>query len=179
MSSRSKLVPDAEQAVLGENPAQRAQLENPRVLLGPGVEAWNTRAFHAAEIPGASGIASATALARMYGCLALGGSLDGYELLRPETIELGRTPIASGDDVLGGEPQSFGVGYALPADPATRAMDPRGFGHSGYGGQDARAWPSHRVGFAYLTSAMRGGDAADERIATIASALDTALTSGA
>ena len=174
-----KLVPDAEQAVLGENPAQRAQLENPRVLLGPGVEAWNTRAFHAAEIPGASGIASATALARMYGCLALGGSLDGYELLRPETIELGRTPIATGDDVLGGEPQSFGVGYALPADPATRTMDPLGFGHSGYGGQDARAWPSHRVGFAYLTSAMRGGDAADERIATIASALDTALTSGA
>jgi hypothetical protein len=54
----------------------------------------------------------------MYGCLALGGSLDGYELLRPETIELGRTPIATGDDVLGGEPQSFGVGYALPADPA-------------------------------------------------------------
>jgi len=172
-----KLVPEDEQAVVGENPAHHAQLENPRVLLGSGVEAWNTRAYHAAEIPGASGIATATALARMYGCLALGGSLDGYELLRPETVELGRTPIASGDDLLGGVPQSFGVGFMLPADPITRAMDPLAFGHSGYGGQAARAWPSHRVGVSYLTTAMRGGDPAEARVFTILRALETALAS--
>jgi CubicO group peptidase (beta-lactamase class C family) len=170
------LVPGDEQAVPGEHPAHHAQLENPRTLLGPGVSMWNTRAYHAAEIPGASGVATATALARMYGCLALGGTLDGYRLLRPETVELGRTPIASGTDLFGGQAQSFGVGFMLPCDGANLGSDPRAFGHSGYGGQEAGALPSHRLGFAYLTTAMRGGDAADERVAMIVGALDEAIT---
>ena len=75
-------LPDDEQAVLTGHPAQRAKLCNPPVFIGPGRSAWNSRAYHAAEIPAAGGISTATALARLYGCLALGGQT----LVRPETV---------------------------------------------------------------------------------------------
>ena len=65
-------------AIATDNPASIAQVENPRVLHTPDAEMWNTRAYHAAEIPGAGGIATATSLARLYACLANGGTLDGH-----------------------------------------------------------------------------------------------------
>jgi CubicO group peptidase (beta-lactamase class C family) len=169
------LVPESEQELLTDNPAQRAKALNPPVLRGDGGAAWNTRAFHAAEIPAAGGITTATALARLYGCLALGGTLDGHQLLRPETVELGRTTLATAPDVLGDDSLlSFGVGFMRPTvnDPA---YDPLEFGHGGYGGQDSVAWPSHRTGVAYLTTALRGGDVTSNRSAGVLSSLHRIL----
>jgi CubicO group peptidase (beta-lactamase class C family) len=154
--------PEDELTPLTDNPAQRARLLNPPVLTGGTEVIWNSRLYHAAEIPGAGGIATATALARLYGCLAIGGTLDGHELLRPETIELGRTELSSGPDPLGDYLSRFGVGFMLPTtdDPE---YDPLEFGHSGYGGQSAGAWPTVRTGFAYLTTAFRGEPIGPER----------------
>ena len=43
--------------------------------------AWNSRLIHAAEIGGAGGIANARSMARFYGCMVLGGTLDGVTVL--------------------------------------------------------------------------------------------------
>jgi CubicO group peptidase (beta-lactamase class C family) len=167
-------IPVEEQAEAGDNPAQQAQVDNPRVLHAPGADIWNTRAYHAGEIPGAGGIGTATGLARMYACLANGGELDGVRLVRPETIELGRTMISDGPEVFNGDPMRFGVGYMLGM-ASSHEYDPGEFGHSGYGGQASGAWPRYRASFAYLTTALRSGTVADERVEIMLKALHDAL----
>jgi CubicO group peptidase (beta-lactamase class C family) len=168
-------VPAAEQDETADHPAALAQRDNPRVLFRDGADVWNTRSYHAAEIPGAGGITSAAALARLYGCLALGGTLDGVTVLRPDTVELGRTVVALETDIFADVPRAFGVGFMLPCSSVLLGSDPLAFGHSGYGGQASGAYPSARLGYAYLTTALRGGDASDARTTTILDALDAAV----
>jgi CubicO group peptidase (beta-lactamase class C family) len=169
-----QLVPVEEQAGAGDHPAHQAQVANPGVLHHPLDEIWNSRAYHAAEIPGAGGIATATGLARLYACLAHGGMLDGHRLLRPETVELGRTIISDGPEAFNGDRMTFGVGYMINM-ASDHDYDPDEFGHSGYGGQASGAWPKYRAGFAYLTTALRSGDVADERVELVLAALAEAL----
>jgi CubicO group peptidase (beta-lactamase class C family) len=169
-----ELVPVEEQDGPGDNPAHQAQVANPGVLHHPLDAVWNTRAYHAAEIPGAGGITTATGLARLYACLANGGTLDGHQLLRPETIELGRTIISDGPEAFNGDRMTFGIGYMINM-ASDHDYDLEEFGHSGYGGQASGAWPKHRVGFAYLTTALRSGDVADERVELVLAALAEAL----
>lgn len=165
-------VPDAEFDDGAVHPAAIAQRDNPRILFRDGAEIWNSRLYHAAEIPGAGAITSAAALARLYGCLALGGTIDGVTLLRPETVELGRTVVALETDIFADVPRAFGVGFMLPCSSALLGSDPAAFGHSGYGGQAAGAYPSHGLGYTYLTTAMRAGDISDARTSLILDALD-------
>jgi CubicO group peptidase (beta-lactamase class C family) len=156
-------VPEDEQVQLSGNPVQRANLTNPPVLVGPDQQLWNSRAYHAAEIPGAGGISTATGLARLYGCLAIGGTLDGSQILRPETVELGRTELSAGQDVLTPDwTGRFGVGFMLPT-AAEPGYDPLTFGHSGFGGQISAAWPTYRVGVSFLTTALRTGPVVEAR----------------
>lgn len=167
-------IPVDEQTIATADPAHVAQVENPPILHSPGDLIWNSRAYHAAEIPAAGGIATATSLARLYACLANGGTLDGVELLRPETVELGRTTISDGPEAFNGDPMRFGVGFML--DMATaESYDAGEFGHSGYGGQASGAWPARKASFAYLSTAFRSGDVADRRVALVLAALDRAL----
>src|SRR5215472_8631872 len=50
-------------------------------------DAFNSRAWRAAEIPAANGHGSARSLARIYGALACGGSLAGVDVLSREAID--------------------------------------------------------------------------------------------
>lgn len=168
------LIPVEEQVEATGQPAHVAQVGNPRVLHAPHDGSWNTRVYHATEIPGAGGIMTATGLARLYACLANGGELDGHRLLRPETVELGRTTISDGPEAFNGDPMRFGVGFMLNM-ASEHDYDRGEFGHSGYGGQAAGAWPEHRVGFSYLTTALRSGDVADARVELVLAALHRAL----
>jgi CubicO group peptidase (beta-lactamase class C family) len=89
------------------------------------------------EIPSANGVATARALARMYGAIANGGTIDGVRYLSPEiasglsgrpSLRLDRTVIV---------PLSFHLGYhALPI-PGILP----GFGHVGLGGCTGWAIP--------------------------------------
>ncbi len=172
-----QLVPVDEQAGAGDHPAHQAQVANPGVLHHPLDDVWNSRAYHAAEIPGAGGITTATGLARLYACLANGGKLDGDQLLRPETVALGRTIISDGPEAFNGDRMTFGVGYMINM-ASDHDYDPDEFGHSGYGGQASGAWPRYRAGFAYLTTALRSGDVADARVELVLAALAEALEGG-
>ena len=124
--------------------------------LFPAELAWNTRAYHAAEIAGAGGIADARSMARFYGAMAMGGSVDGITVLRPETVALGRAEQSRFMDPYIAEAMAFGVCWALQTPQGRFGPAPDAFGHSGAGGSIHGGWPTEGTGFSYTMNQMRG-----------------------
>lgn len=136
------------------DPVRRAVWANPP-LFGD-VNHWDGRAYHAAEIGGAGGITTARSMARYYGCLAEGGTLDGVTILAPDTIALGRRELSRFADPFVGEAIAFGVCWNLQAGLNRFGPVPDAFGHTGAGGSIHGAWPTQRLGFSYVMSELRG-----------------------
>ncbi len=93
--------------------------------------------FLDSEIPSANGVATARALARMYGAIANDGIIDGVRYLSPEIASglSGRLSLTPDRSVI--MPMSFHLGYhAIPA-PGVLP----GFGHVGLGGCTGWAIP--------------------------------------
>ncbi|XP_052220680.1 beta-lactamase domain-containing protein 2-like [Dreissena polymorpha] len=86
-------------------------------------------------VSSASGTGTARGLARLYGILANGGSVDGDLLLSRDSIKYLATPIIFGKDsvFLTGEDTSFGPGTLYRKNP--KGQD--AVGHTGHGGQVA------------------------------------------
>lgn len=124
--------------------------------------AWNTRALHAAEIGGAGGISTARSMARYYGCMALGGTLDGVTVLEPQTVALGHNELSRFVDPYIAEAMAFGTIWALQTPQGRFGPAPDAFGHSGAGGSIHGAWPTERTGFSYTMNEMRA-DPEDKR----------------
>jgi len=130
-----------------------------RVMTGPSAlfnydQRWNTRPYHAAELPSSNGVASARAMARMYAATV--GEVDGVRLLRPETVAAATVVRSDGTDLVTLQPSRFGAGFALP--PMIGAAAPPGaFGHPGAGGSLGFADPVHHLGFGYAMNRMRLG----------------------
>jgi CubicO group peptidase (beta-lactamase class C family) len=124
---------------------------------------WNAPEWHRCEIPGAGGIATARDLARLYGCLARGGELDGVRLLKADTLERGRRPVSRRWDPLALAHQAFAFGFEVQTDllPLGQAID--AFGHRGAGGSVHCAWPSLRAGVSYAMNLMRDDPERDPR----------------
>jgi CubicO group peptidase (beta-lactamase class C family) len=114
---------------------------------------WNDPAFHAAEIPAANAIGTARSIALLYGRLE--------EVLRPETIHLGRTELSRGVCAITDLPYAFGVGFELQTERRSLGPPANAFGHSGSGGSAHGAWPDERVGFSYLPTELRSLDTDD------------------
>jgi CubicO group peptidase (beta-lactamase class C family) len=136
---------------------------------------WNSRAFHAAEIPGAGAIATARSMARLYGCLARGGELDGIRILSPATVDLGRTLLAKGVNPFDGHPIAYGVGFQLQTPMRALGPAPDAFGHDGAGGSAHAAWPQHDIGFSYCMNQLRDAEPVDSRRQALLAALWTAI----
>ncbi len=98
------------------------------------------------EIPAANGVATARALARMYGAIANGGQIDGNQFLSPErAIGLtGRPSLRPDHSVL--MPMSFHLGYHSMPIPGVLP----GFGHVGLGGSFGWAVPSAGLAFGFV-----------------------------
>lgn len=124
---------------------------------------WNSRASHAAEIPGLGAIGSARSIARLHGCLALGGELDGVRLLSASTIERSREVIVSRRDPLLGEHQVFGLGFELQNELSKFGPPGEALGYSGAGGSIHGSWPREGVGFSYSMNEMRDDGPIDSR----------------
>jgi CubicO group peptidase (beta-lactamase class C family) len=114
---------------------------------------WHEPAVHEAEIPGGNAIGNARSLARLY------GRLD--DVLRPETILLGRTELARGECAITRFPYAFGVGFELQTELMRLGPPANAFGHTGSGGGAHGAWPDQRVGFSYLPTELRFADGDD------------------
>lgn len=132
-------------------------------LFGRGPIRWNEPRWHQAEIPGAGAIATARSMARLYGCLALGGELDGVRLLDRATLERGRRPVSDRFDPIAGDRQVFGVGFELQTDARALGPPDDAFGHCGAGGSVHAAWPSLRAGVSYAMNQMRDDARVDAR----------------
>lgn len=131
--------------------------------------AANLPIWHAAEIPATSGIVAARSLARLYGCLACGGEIDGERVLSSKALETARQPLAAGVEPDLGISLAFGTGFELQT--ADRRLGPPSdaFGHTGAGGSVHGAWPSQGVGFSYapnLLSDLAGPDPRAEDLLT-------------
>lgn len=154
-------LPDAEEARVAEiieGPGAADGIAT--VLAGPHPQAWqnpairpvepNTRAWRAAEIPGANGQATAKALALIYGDVVSGSS----KLLSPRALEQATKVRFDGVDAAHGGPAAYGAGFGLLQQGARAGS----FGHSGWGGSFGFADPAAQVGMGYTTNHMLGFD---------------------
>jgi CubicO group peptidase (beta-lactamase class C family) len=130
---------------------------------------WNDPSVLALGVPAAGGVATARAMATLYGRLVTGG------LVSPDTLALGCREQAAGDDPLTGRPLRFGpTGYELAGTPSTLGPEPDAFGHTGAGGSSHGAWPSRRTGVSFVTAELRS-ESADDRAGSLLTALHAAL----
>jgi CubicO group peptidase (beta-lactamase class C family) len=132
--------------------AGRAFLNPPRTP-----DVVNTRAWRAAEIPAGNGHTTARALARVYGTLAHGGTLDGIHLLRRTTIEEAIVEQSSGPDAVLSFPTRFGLGFMLTTPERPFGPNPRTFGHPGRGGSIGFADLEEGIGFGYVMNQYKTG----------------------
>jgi len=132
--------------------AGRAFLNPPRTP-----EVVNTRAWRAAEIPAGNGHTTARALARIYGALACGGTLDGIRLLQPATIDAAIVEQSAGLDAILSFPTRFGLGFMLTLPERPFGPNPRAFGHPGRGGSIGFADLDGGIGFGYVVNQYQTG----------------------
>jgi CubicO group peptidase (beta-lactamase class C family) len=143
-----------------------------RVYFNPPIFAeplpWNAAGLHSVENAAVGAIATARSLARLYSCLAQGGSLDGVRLCSPEAVARATALRVRGKDPYTDEAAAFGLGFQLQTEMLAYGPPLDGFGHTGAGGSVHGAWPRHRVGFSYCMNEMRSapGDARARRILT-------------
>lgn len=152
------------------DPAFVATWANP-MLLPPGELPWNRPDWHQAEIPSVNAIGSARAYARLYGCLARGGELDGVRVISEQALARARECLVRGREPFRGEAAAYGVGFALQAETMDYGPPATAFGHRGVGGSVHGAWPEERVGFSYAMNVLRDDSAPDPRPATLLAAL--------
>lgn len=113
--------------------------------------AVNSRLWRAAEYPSTSGHSNARAFALIFGALASGGSIGGYEVLEQNVIDEAIAIASDGEDAVLGRPNRFGLGFQL-TNPRIRPLgpNPRAFGHYGNGAVLAFADPDAQVGFGFV-----------------------------
>jgi len=149
---------------------------NPLSMLMP--SNFASRRWRGAELPAVNGHATARAIARLYGALACGGTLDGVRVLTPESIERARTEHAHGVDAVLDVPTRFGLGFML-SQPAIRdasfGPNPGAFGHPGAGGSVGFADPAARIGFAYTVNRMGASILLDPRATALIDAVYASL----
>lgn len=129
------------------NPPLAGSIEDDSWLLSP--------------VPAANGLATARAVAELYGALVT-GLVVGMPMLA-QALE----PAAEGNDPLSGRLLRFGpTGFELQGTPSRLGPPADAFGHTGAGGSSHGGWPQLRAGFSFVTSEMRNEDG-DGRAATV------------
>lgn len=148
---------------------------NPPDLMMPGTV--NTREWRAAEIPAANGHGNARALARVYGALARGGSIDGVQVLSQAAIEQATIVQSDGPDaVLMDLPTRIGLGFWLPSEMIKLGPNEHAFGHAGAGGSLGFADLDAGIGFGYAMNQMLSSpDLVDPRWSPLIDALYRSL----
>ena len=135
----------------------------------------NSAAWRSAEIPSSNGHGTARDLARLYGALACGGSVDGIRILSPERIEEMAVDQARGDDAVLLTETRFCMGFMKSVPGASMGPNDNAFGHPGTGGSVGFADPETGVGFGYVMNKCGASILIDERPAALMNALYKAL----
>ncbi len=162
-----------------ETDEAESPLVPPEAYMNPsGTGDMNSEPFRASEIPALNGHANARALARLYGALAAGGTLDGVQVRDRETIDLARTEQVSGIDEVMHLPLRIGLTFWLsqPDKPDLAYGTSAGaFGHAGAGGSVGFADPEGRTAFAYVPNKLGISTTTDPRAQRLIAATYQAL----
>lgn len=113
---------------------------------------WNSRSFHAAEIPSSNGIGDARSVARMFAATI--GEVDGVRLLGPDIVEEATKVHSDGMDLVL-QRGFYRVGLGLHRSPGIGVrVGERAFGHPGQSGSLAWADPDRGLAYAYVPNQM-------------------------
>lgn len=163
--------------IMGDPTSMTARaFANPLSMLMP--SNFASRAWRAAELPAVNGHATARALARLYGALACGGTLDGVRVSTPESIGRASAEHSSGRDAVLETETRFGLGFMLSQPGVPDGMfgpNEGAFGHPGAGGSVAFADPKARVGFGYTMNRMGTSILLDPRALSLIDAVYASL----
>ena len=132
-------------------------------------------------IPSGNGVFNARSLARLYGALSLGGTIDGVRLMSPATLAEAAEDQNSAIGRVIPFPLRFKVGYMRPVSLGLRLSvgkrlvdlgrpNPHAFGHFGFGGSGAWADPERELGVAIVTNCFGGRIPGDLRPVAVATA---------
>lgn len=136
----------------GNTPTARA-FGSPSVLGIRGMHNFNLARVRRMELAWANGISNARALARLYACLAAGGTLDGVKVLSKQAIDkVVAHPGFTLDKVLH-KPLCWQLGF-LKEEAHIFSPYPEAFGHAGAGGHIAFADPPRNLSFGYVMNRM-------------------------
>ena len=120
-------------------------------------EDFNSKAWREAQIPGASGHGNARAVAKFFGCLAAGGTLDGVHLLSSDAIDRMASEQHNLTEQVMHRSYHQGLGVLLNSPPISpMGPNPKAFGHHGVGGSVGLADREVGIGFAYSMNHMHG-----------------------
>lgn len=143
----------------------------------PTASSMNSPASRSASIPSFGGIGSASALAKFYSLLALGGSLEGRRFFAGTTMDWMKTRLSQGLDKVLHLETAFSAGFMMdPLDAKGQKIRslfgpcPEAFGHPGAGGSLGFADPSSGVGFGYVMNQMESGVLPQERARSLVKA---------
>lgn len=161
-------------AMADPNSVTSKTLMNPPDPFMPGY--INTPPWRRAQVPAANGHATATAIARLYGCLSLGGALDGARIVTPEALADSTREQASGADAVLTLDLRWASGFGLNAPGVALGPNMGTFAHSGAGGSLGFADPDAHIGFGYTMNQMLNAPTlADPRWESLIAAVYAAL----
>ncbi len=129
----------------------------------PGAEASWTPEWRTACIGAANGHGNARSVARVQAVVANGGTVDGVELLSPDTIQMIFEEQANGVDQVLGLPVRFGMGYALHSDAVPYLPEGNYAYWGGWGGSSIIVDVDRKISFAYVMNRMDEGLLGDMR----------------
>jgi CubicO group peptidase (beta-lactamase class C family) len=124
----------------------------------------NTAAWRAADVGAANGHTNARALAKILSAISLGGTVDGVQLLRPETVErVFELQIEGPDLVLARHHIRMGLGYGLPGPAFAYIPDGKIATWGGWGGSWETMNPDSGTTVAYVMNRMGPGIEGSDR----------------
>ncbi len=140
--------------------------------------AMNAPAARSAAIPSLGGIGSASALAKFYALLALGGVWRGRRIFGARAVDWMTTRLSQGFDKVLHTETAFSAGFMMDPLDATgnklrRLLGPTlsAFGHPGAGGSLGFADPENAIGFGYVMNQMEPGVLPGQRAASLVASL--------
>ena len=125
---------------------------NPQGISGHGIV--NSARWRSGEIPSANCHSTARSIARLYACLASGGSLEGVDLISRDLILEAAREHSSGPDAVIPRSSRFGLGFQLTQPERPLGPNANVFGHFGAGGSLGFADPDAEIGFGYVMNVM-------------------------
>ncbi len=141
-----------------------------KTYTGPAPQAdvsW-TPEWRQACIGAANGHGNARSVARIQAVIANGGTVDGVELLSPDTIQMIFEEQANGVDQVLGLPVRFGMGYALHSIAVPYLPEGNYAYWGGWGGSSVIVDIDRKISFAYMMNRMDAGLLGDMRSINLA-----------